>query len=136
MCHVVAFFRHMPSRRTHEVLGRIQFVLPKICCAPMVEVLGRSGDASSPSPRYLHRCSPTSCPLAPSRTELCPGDAPKTICSGTYVITQADVDSGKRNNKATVTCKSPDGQDIENSQHNTVTVLGTSEVSIGEACAD
>lgn len=75
-------------------------------------------------------------PLAPSRTELCPGDAPKTICSGTYVITQADVDSGKRNNKATVTCKSPDGQDIENSQHNTVTVLGTSEVSIGEACAD
>ncbi len=75
-------------------------------------------------------------PLVPSRTErlLCPGDGPKTICSGTYTVTQADVDSGERNNTAHVTSQSPDNRAITDNEHDTVAVVGTSGVSIGEFC--
>lgn len=72
-------------------------------------------------------------PLAPSRTDLCPGDGLKKICSGTYIVTQADVDTGERNNTASVTYESPDKRRIESAQSNTVAVTGSSAVSIGEA---
>lgn len=82
--------------------------------------------------RPHHRCSFTACPV-PFRIELlCPHDEPMK-CSGTYIVTQADVDSGKRSNTAHVTSTSPDGKDIDNSQEKTVLLLGSAAVSIGEA---
>lgn len=70
--------------------------------------------------------------LSPSRAELCPQDGPMT-CSGTYIVTQADVDSGKCSNTADVTSKSPDGKNIPHSQEKTVVMLGSATVTIGEA---
>jgi len=62
-----------------------------------------------------------------------PATGLKKICSGTYIVTQADVDTGERNNTASVTYESPDKRRIESAQSNTVAVTGSSAVSIGEA---
>lgn len=70
--------------------------------------------------------------LVPSRTELCPQDEPME-CSGTYTVTQADVDNGERSNTAKVTSTSPDAKVVWHSQEKTVLVLGSAAVSIGEA---
>ena len=69
----------------------------------------------------------------PSRPELCPQDVP-VKCSATYTVTQADVDSGKRSNTASVKSTSPDGATTSDDDEETVLVLGSAGVTIGEAC--
>lgn len=68
-----------------------------------------------------------------SHAELCPQDDPLE-CVGTYTLTQADVDSGTRTNTADVTSTSPDGTTATDSHENTMDILGSATVTIGEAC--
>lgn len=70
-----------------------------------------------------------------SHAEFCPQDE-SLECVSKYTITQADVDSGTRTNTAHVTSTSPDGTTTLGSQGNTVDVLGSATVTIGEASSE
>lgn len=54
-------------------------------------------------------------------------------CFGAYILKQPDVDSGERNNTAHVTVTSPDGTTSVLSDEVILAVLGSAEVTIGEA---
>lgn len=74
-------------------------------------------------------------PFPMSHAELCPQDGPM-VCVGTYTLTQADVDSGTRSNTVEVTSTSPDGTTTRDSHDNTVNIVGSATVTIGESCIE
>ncbi|WP_432474299.1 DUF7507 domain-containing protein [Amphritea sp. HPY] len=54
--------------------------------------------------------SPISCPSGNPVPSMAPGDVEN--CSGSYAITQADIDAGQRDNLATATGTAPDGGEV------------------------
>lgn len=71
--------------------------------------------------------SPISCPSGNPIPSLAPG-ATET-CTGTYAVTQADVDAGSKDNTATVEGENPDGDPVSESHTTSTTLIAPPGVS-------